>query len=113
MVSPYSIHPTIHGGAVRIFNLVRRLAEHAEVSVLIFGGGTDDPPQRAALEAFCRRVLFQRVPAAGAADDPWGVLPPSAARYASPAVADRIAALVDAHQIDVVLLEYTEMGQLA
>jgi len=69
VVSPYSIYPAIHGGAVRIFNLVRGLAEHAEVSMLIFGGGTDDPPQR--------------------------------------------AALVDAHQIDVVLLEYTEMGQLA
>ena len=66
VVSPYSIHPLIHGGAARIFNLVRRLSEHADVSVFIFGGGTDDPPQRAALEPFCRRIFFQRYPRSGA-----------------------------------------------
>jgi glycosyltransferase involved in cell wall biosynthesis len=113
VVSPYSIHPAIHGGAVRIFNLIRRLADHAEISVLIFGGGTDDSEQRAALSPFCTRVLFQQVPEAAGAHDPWGLLPPAAARYASPAIRDRIAALVDAHGIDVVLLEYTEMGQFA
>ncbi len=113
VVSPYSIFPTIHGGAVRIFNLTRRLAEHAEVSVLIFGGGTDDPPQRAALEGFCRRVFFQRYPATDPSLDPWGLLPPSVVRYAAPEVHDRIAAIVDAHQIDIVLLEYSEMGQFA
>jgi glycosyltransferase involved in cell wall biosynthesis len=113
VVSPYSIYPTIHGGAVRIFNLVRRLSDQFEISLLIFGGGTDDPPQRAELERFCRRVLFQRLPEPDPALDPWGRLPPSAARYASPEVADRVAALIQAHQIDVVMLEYTEMGQFA
>lgn len=113
VVSPYSIHPTIHGGAVRIFNLVRRLADNAEVSVLVFCGGTDDPPQRAALEPFCRRVFFQRFPEPDPALDPWGRLPPSATRYAAPEVADRIAAIVEAHRVDVVMLEYTEMGQFA
>ena len=98
---------------MRIFNLTRRLAEHAEVSVLIFGGGTDDPPQRAALERFCRRVLFQRYPEVDPCLDPWGLLPPSVARFTAPAVEDRIAALVDAHAIDLVLLEYSEMGQFA
>lgn len=111
VVSPYSIFPTIHGGAVRIFNLVRRLAEHAEVSMLIFGGGTDDPPQRAALAPFCRRVFFQRYPQSDPSLDPWGLLPPSVAHYSAPEVHDRIAAIVDAHQIDIVLLEYSEMGQ--
>lgn len=114
VVSPYSIHPMIHGGAVRIGNLVRRIAAHADVSLLVFVGGTDDPEQRKALEPFCRRVLFQRTPDLDPkAIDPWGLLPPSAARYAGPVVDDRLAALVDAHSIDVVLLEYTEMGRLA
>ena len=113
VISPYSVHPMIHGGAVRIFNLVQRLAEHAEVSMLVFGGGTDDPDQRAALAPSCRRVLFQRLPERAAADDLWGTLPAAAARYAAPEVRDRIAAVVDAHGIDVVLLEYTEMGQFA
>ncbi len=110
VVSPYSVYPLIHGGAVRIFNLVRELSRSSEVSVLIFGGGTDDPSQRSALEPYCRRVLFQKYPEHGA-DDPWRLLPPSVTRYVSPTVADRIAAIVDAHHMDIVLLEYTEMGQ--
>jgi len=110
VVSPFSVHPMIHGGAVRIFNLIRELSHRAEVSVLIFGGGTDDPPQRAALQPYCRRVLFQRYPEDGSYRDPWKLLPPSVRRFASEVVAERIAALVEAHLIDVVMLEYTEMG---
>ncbi len=113
IVAPYSIYPPIHGGAVRIFNLVQRLASHMEVSVFLFGGGTDDPPQRAALEPLCRRVFIQRLPERDDRTDPWGRLPPLAARYASPVVADRIAAIVAAHHVDAVSLEYTELASYA
>ncbi len=110
VVAPYPVHPPIHGGAVRIFNLVRRLADHMDVSLFLFGGGTDDPPQRAVFEPFCRRVFIQRFPLPDPRSDPWGRLPPLAARYASPVVADRIAAIVAAHHVDVVLLESTELA---
>jgi glycosyltransferase involved in cell wall biosynthesis len=104
----------LHGGAVRIFNLVKRLADHAELFILIFIGGTDDPRQRAALSPYCRLVFFQRYPEeAAAVRDPWGLKPPSALQYSSQRVAERIAAIVEAHRIDLVLLEYTEMGQFA
>ena len=112
-MSPYSIHPAIHGGAVRILNLSQRLADHAEVSMLILGGATDDPPQRAALAGFCRRVIFQCVPEPDRSLDRWGLLPPSVARFSPPVLADRIAVLVDAHRIDVVVLEFSEMGRFA
>jgi hypothetical protein len=92
----------IHGGAVRMGNLIRRMSAWCDVSAFIFIGGTDDPEQRRALEPWCGHVFFQQMPAPGEnAPDPWGVLPPSAARLASPRVAERLKALVDAHDYDI------------
>lgn len=111
IVSPYSIKPMIHGGAVRMGNLVRRMSAWCDVSAFIFIGGTDDPEQRRALEPWCEHILFQQMPAPGkSAHDPWDVLPPSATHFASSLIAERLAALVNAHDFDVVHLEYTEMG---
>ena len=108
--SPYSIDPPIHGGAVRLRNLMKQLAESFEIYALIFLGGTDDPEQRRALEPWCQRVFFHQRPeqVVGRRD-----LPPEAAELASPRVAERLEALVAGHGIDVVLLEYTELGQYA
>lgn len=111
VVSPYSIHPLIHGGAVRIGNLIQKMSAWCDVSAFIFIGGTDDPGQREALEPWCDRVFFQQAPAPSeSAPDPWGLLPPSATSFASTDVSRRLAALVDAHDFDVVHLEFTEMG---
>ena len=99
----------IHGGAVRIGNLVRRMAADFDLDLLILVGGTDDPEQRQALEEHCRRVFFQQLPEVDATNST--ALPPEAAKYASPRIAERIAALVAAHRIDVVILEYAELGQ--
>ena len=109
VVSPYSLHPMNHGGAVRIGNLVRCLQPTFDVDLFVFTGGTDDPTQRSPLEALCRQVFFQRIETTGARD-PWSLRPPRAAELWSPRVAERLAALVDAHRIDVVFLEYAELG---
>jgi glycosyltransferase involved in cell wall biosynthesis len=101
----------IHGGAVRMGNLIRRMSAWCDVSAFIFIGGTDDPEQRRALEPWCEHIFFQQIPAPGeSAPDPWGLLPPSAARFVSSRVTERLAAMVNAHDYDIVHLEYTEMG---
>ena len=107
LVSPYSIHPMIHGGAVRLGNLVRRLQRHCELDLFIFLGGSDDPEQRAALAAEGRRVFFQQVPDPGSSAPE---LPPDAAGFTDPLVAERLRALVSAHGYDLVQLEYAELG---
>jgi glycosyltransferase involved in cell wall biosynthesis len=88
------------------------MAEWCDVSLLVRGGGTDDPEQRRAYEPWCERVLFHRIPDDdhGAMDDPWSLLPPSPSRFSFVPVADHIEALVDAHAFDVVQLEYAELG---
>ncbi len=110
-VCPYSLHPPIHGGAVRITNLLREAAERVDVYLLILIGGTDDTEQRRALAPWCRGVFFHQVPGQPAAD-PWGWRPAEALPFSDPLLAERVAALVQAHQIDILQLEYSELGHL-
>lgn len=111
MVTPYSIHPIIHGGAVRISNLIRQMSTFADVWLLVLGEGTDDEDHRKAYDPICERVLFHRIPEGTTApEDPYGLMPPSPSRYSDPAISQRISALVDAHHLDVVQLEFAELG---
>jgi len=110
-VCPYSLHPPIHGGAVRITNLLREAAAQADIYLLILIGGTDDAEQRRALAPWCRGVFFHQVPGQPAAD-PWGWRPDEALPFTDPLVAERVAALVQAQQIDILQLEYGELGHL-
>lgn len=109
LVSPWSLFPPIHGGAVRIGNLIRQLSESFDLFLLIFLGGTDDPAQRQAFEPFCREVFFQLLPNPG---DTASDLPPEAAMFSSSGVRERILSLLEAHRIDILVLEYAELGHL-
>jgi glycosyltransferase involved in cell wall biosynthesis len=112
LVSPYPIHPPHHGGAVRLHNLVRRLGERARLHLLIFSQQGEDPAQRAALEPFCVRLDFHRWRPQLRPD--WrGLQPPSALIFASPLAEAKVRDLVIGYNIDVVQLEYTELGQYA
>ncbi len=105
IVCPYSIFPMIHGGAVRVGNLMKGLAHRYEIFSLIIIGGTDDPEQRRALLEIGVKPFFQQTPLAAGH--------PKAEQFFSPLILERIRALVAAHQIDLVQLEYTEMGGYA
>lgn len=100
----------IHGGAVRLGNLIPRLAELCDLSVLVFVGGTDDPEQRAKLGPYCRHVFFQQVVDPAQRDD---TLPELMRPFAADMVTERISALVHAHRFDVVQLEYAELAPYA
>jgi len=87
------------------------MARYCDVSLLVLGGGTDDPEHRRAYQPFCKRVFFHRLPDQVEADyDPWRLMPPSPLRFSLPSLTDRISALVDAHGIDIVQLEFAELG---
>jgi glycosyltransferase involved in cell wall biosynthesis len=105
VISPYSVEPMIHGGAVRIGNLMRRLASDLNVWLMVFIGGTDDPEQRVRLAEAGVTPLFQQTPESAGHADRDG--------FYSPSVARRIRALVQAHSIDVVQLEYAELARYA
>ncbi len=110
LISPYPIHPPHHGGGVRISNLVRRIAAEVDLYLLVFIRGDDDPPQREALAPFAREVVFQRWEPVLAADRR-GLMPPAARLFSSPAAAARVAEMLSSRGIDILQLEYTELGQ--
>src|SRR4029079_359600 len=60
MVSPYHLAPADHGGAVRMYNLLRHLSKTCDVHLLIFSRAECDAAQRAALAPFARSVSFHR-----------------------------------------------------
>lgn len=109
LVTPHPIWPPTHGWAVRLWNLLPRLAERYELHALIFTGGTDDPRQREALAPFCAHVFFQqfRDPSLASAE-----LPRPARRLVWDGLRERISALISAHRIDLLQLEGTELAGL-
>ncbi|MEO8275485.1 MAG: glycosyltransferase [Thermoanaerobaculia bacterium] len=112
VVAPIYPYPPIHGGAVRVYELLRRLGETCDIHLLIVGGGTDDPLQRRELGQFCRGVYFHLRTQPGEIS----TMPdaPVAARpFLAPRLGERIRSLVSAHDIEIVQLEFTELAGLA
>jgi SAM-dependent methyltransferase len=112
LVSPYPIYPPNHGGAVRIFNLIKRISAEVDLHLLILSRAADDSPQAEALAPYCASLHFHhwrpyRQP------DLWGLRPPGVQLFRSREVAERLRELVAAERIDVLQLEYTELGQYA
>jgi glycosyltransferase involved in cell wall biosynthesis len=84
-------------------NLIRHLSRTHRVLVLVMIGGTDDPEQRRGLGELGARPFFQQFPEEAGHPEVDGLY--------SPIIAERILSLAKAHQIDVVQLEYTELGR--
>ena len=112
LVSPFPLWPADHGGAVRIVNLIRRIAERVDLHLFLFSRAADDGPQARALATDCAGIHFHDWRPARQHDF-WGLDAPGPALFRSYAVAERMREIVTAERIDVVQLEYTEMGQYA
>jgi rhamnosyltransferase len=110
IVSPYSIYPTNHGGGVRLFNLVKQMGKSCDLFLLVFIQGEDDPAQREALEAHCERVYFHHWKPSFKRP-PWSSEPPNVLLFASHRVELMIRDLLARHRIEILQLEYTELGQ--
>ncbi|MEM8964270.1 MAG: glycosyltransferase, partial [Acidobacteriota bacterium] len=109
ILCPYPIYPITHGGAVRLFNLVRRLSERCELHLMIFIRGDDDPVQSAALEPYCAGVHFHHW--RPKFDRPaWSPVPPSAWLFGDERASLQLRDIVETHDIDVVQIEYTELS---
>jgi glycosyltransferase involved in cell wall biosynthesis len=112
IVVPYPIHPPNHGGGVRLHNLIRRLTTDFEIYLLIYSQQGEDPEQRAALEKIVKRVDFHHwVPRHR--PDLLNLTPPNAQLFQSDRANAKIRDIVELASIDVVQLEYAELGQLA
>jgi len=111
-VSPYSICPTTHGGAVFMYNAIRELAKRCELHVLIV---LDRPEHRDAhreLESMAASVEYFDRASPKDRDAPYS-LPYAVRDFAYPGLEWAVHRIIFTRGIDVLQIEYTNMAQYA
>jgi len=109
VLSPYFPYPLAHGGAVRMFNLLREAAREFDIELFAF---TDDD---SALEAapvleFCARVVLVEKPRYR--EPRWSTLvPPDVHEFHSPAMHSAIARERSAFGFEALQIEYTQLAR--
>ncbi|MFN2547194.1 MAG: glycosyltransferase [Myxococcales bacterium] len=115
MVTPYDFWPIRHGGAVRMYNVVRELSRRGhEVSV---AGFVDSDEQLAAareLESFCSEVrLIKRRPNPPGLKERLGSRPAEVTEFDQIELHRELNTLIARHDPDVIQVEYTQMAPYA
>jgi glycosyltransferase involved in cell wall biosynthesis len=108
VLSPYFPYPLSHGGAVRIYNLLRETAREFDVELFTFTDG-DGQPETAPLLEFCARVVLVRK--RRYREPRWSsVAPPEVNEFLSPAMHKAIAAERAAFGFRLLQVEYTHLA---
>jgi ribosomal-protein-alanine acetyltransferase len=103
VLTPYFPYPLAHGGAVRMFNLLRETAREFDVILYAFTEGKD--PDTGPVLEFCSHVYLVEKPRYR--EPRWSTIaPPEVGEYYSPA----ILALWQAREADVSQVEYTYLA---
>ncbi len=106
VVSPYLPFPLSHGGAVRIYNLCRAMADRVDFVLACFREANETVEYEQLHEVF-REVYV--VDQDEKRLDP--AVPSQVAEYRNPAMADLIRTLCLEHRVDLVQLEYTQLAE--
>lgn len=107
VLSPYLPYPLAHGGAVRIYNLLREIASEFDVELFAFREsqtGTGD------LTDFCARIVTVEKPRYR--EPRWStLLPPEVHEYRSPAMRKALADEKQAFGYESLQVEYTQLAE--
>jgi glycosyltransferase involved in cell wall biosynthesis len=108
VLSPYFPYPLSHGGAVRIYHLLREMASEFDVELFSFIDG-DDEPESAPLLEFCARVALVRK--RRYREPRWSSLaPPEVHEFLSPAMDKALAEERRAFGFQLLQVEYTHLA---
>ena len=111
-VSPYSIYPPIHGGAVFMYNTLRELARWCDVHAIVMLDYAAEQEGNEELRTFCSSVEF--VVRTNDKDPHLASITPHAVHeFFKPEIEWLIQRQILLHKIDVIQLEYTSLGQYA
>jgi glycosyltransferase involved in cell wall biosynthesis len=109
VLSPYFPYPLAHGGAVRIFNLLREAAREFDIELFAFTDDDAEPPAAAVLE-FCARVVLVTKPRYR--EPRWSTLvPPEVHEFRSPAMFGAIARESATFGFEALQVEYTQLAR--
>lgn len=107
VLSPYFPFPLSHGGAVRIYNLLRELACEFDVELFAF---EDEPAETAPVLEFCARVVL--VPRPRYREPRWStLLPPEVCEVRSPGMRRALMEERRAFGFERLQIEYTQMAE--
>ncbi len=111
VVSPYFPYPLSHGGAVRIFHLLREMAETFDIFLFAFLDQETQEDFAPVLEHCARLILVKK---ARYREPRWSTLrPPEAHEFRSPAMLAALARVQKEYAIDAVQVEYTMLAPYA
>jgi hypothetical protein len=111
VLSPYFPYPLAHGGAVRIFHLLREAARRFDVFLLAFTEN-DAPVEAAPVLEFCAKTVL--VPKPRYREPRWStLLPPEVCEYRSPAMQRARQRMRREFALDVLQVEYTQLASTA
>ena len=108
IVSPYFPYPLAHGGAVRIYHLLKEAA--AEFDIFLFAFAKDPPAQEyAPVMEFCAKAVVISPPYYR--EPRWSTLdPPEAHEFRSEPMRRALARYREEFRIDLVQIEYTQLA---
>jgi ribosomal protein S18 acetylase RimI-like enzyme len=111
VVSPYFPFPLAHGGAVRIFNLLREMASEFDIFLFTFSDGETAADLRPVLDLCARLVLVGKP---RYREPRWSTLaPPEVHEFRSPAMLRSLARIRAEYKIEAVQVEYTMLAPYA
>lgn len=111
-ISPYPIEPPLHGGAVFMNQTVRELARHVDLHLIILLDAAKQVAEHQPLREICGSVEFI-VRMQGEGHDIGSSRPHAVREFSNRDLEWLIHRQILNHQIDVLQLEYTNMGQYA
>jgi len=107
VLSPYFPYPLAHGGAVRIYNLLREMSKQFDVELFAFTDGSVELPP--VLE-WCARVVLVEKPRYR--EPRWStLLPPEVHEFRSPAMQQAIQEERRAFGFEMLQVEYTQLAE--
>jgi ribosomal protein S18 acetylase RimI-like enzyme len=106
IVTPYFPWPLSHGGAVRIYYLLREIAAEFDVVLVSFSEGQEEIGPVAEI---CSKIVLIDKPRYR--EPRWSTLaPPEVMEYRSPAMREALARVRREYRIDAVQVEYTALA---
>jgi ribosomal protein S18 acetylase RimI-like enzyme len=111
VVSPYFPYPLSHGGAVRIFHLLREMAGEFDIFLFAFRDQEIAADFKPVLEHCARIILVGKT---RYREPRWStLLPPEVCEFRSPAMLEALARIRREYKIEAVQVEYTMLAPYA
>ena len=109
VLSPYFPYPLSHGGAVRIYNLLREMAREFDVELFAFTDAGEEIEAAPVLE-FCARVVLVEKPRYR--EPRWStLLPPEVHEFRSPSMRRALDAERGRFGYELLQVEYTQLAE--